>query len=135
MSSETKNKFSLKKRLQSFKHAFHGIFITFRTQHNAWIHCLAIVFVLALGFTFHVTTTEWFVLFLCTGMVLSAEIFNTSIEHLVDFISPEYNEKAGHIKDLSAAAVLITAIVSAIIGLWIFIPKVNAIITSWSSID
>ena len=134
MSSKSKNRFSLKKRLQSFKYAFRGIHITFRTQHNAWIHFFATVLVIASGLILQVTTTEWFVLLLCIGMVVSAEIFNTSIEYLVDLISPEYNERVGYIKDLSAAAVLIVAIVSAIIGLWIFIPKLNTIIGTWTSI-
>ena len=56
-------------------------------------------------------------------MVVASEIINSSIEELVNFISPERNQKAGLIKDLAAAAVLVTAVIAAVCGLIIFIPK------------
>jgi undecaprenol kinase/diacylglycerol kinase (ATP) len=55
--------------------------------------------------------------------VVVAEIFNTALEVLVDLVSPGHHPKAGIVKDLSSAAVLITAILSAVIGLCIFLPK------------
>jgi diacylglycerol kinase len=55
--------------------------------------------------------------------VLTAELFNTAVESLVDIISPHYSKKAGFIKDVAAGAVLIAAVVSVIIGCIIFIPK------------
>jgi diacylglycerol kinase (ATP) len=55
-------------------------------------------------------------------MVLTAELLNTAIEYLTDFVSPEHNLIAGKVKDIASAAVFITALCSAIIGLIIFIP-------------
>jgi diacylglycerol kinase (ATP) len=57
------------------------------------------------------------------GLVFAAEAFNTAIELLVDKISPDYDEKAGLIKDVAAGAVLFTAIAAAAVGIIVFVPK------------
>lgn len=112
----------LKKRIKSFAYAFKGIASLLKKEHNAWIHCLAIVVVTSLGFYFHITPTEWCIVLLCFGMVLAAEGFNTAIERLVDLVSPERHPVAGDVKDVAAGAVLICAIAAAIIGCIIFLP-------------
>ena len=112
----------LKKRIKSFGYAFKGIASLLKKEHNAWIHCLAIVVVTSLGFYFHITPTEWCIVLLCFGMVLAAEGFNTAIERLVDLVSPERHPVAGDVKDVAAGAVLICAIAAAIIGCIIFLP-------------
>lgn len=112
----------LKKRIKSFGYAFKGIASLLKKEHNAWIHCLAIVVVTSLGFYFHITPTEWCIVLLCFGMVLAAEGFNTAIERLVDLVSPERHPVAGDVKDVAAGAVLICAIAAAIIGFIIFLP-------------
>jgi len=71
---------------------------------------------------------EWAILILCCGVVIAAEMFNTAFEALVDMISPEWNSKAGLVKDISAGAVLILAITSVVIGLIIFLPKIIALL-------
>ena len=68
--------------------------------------------------------TEWIICIALFGLVISAEMFNTAIEYVVDIASPEKQEKAKRAKDIAAGAVLVNAIVSAIIGLQIFIPKI-----------
>lgn len=112
----------LEKRIKSFGYAFKGIASLIRKEHNAWIHCTAIVLVTIAGFHFGITPTEWCIVVLCFGLVLAAEGFNTAIERLVDLVSPDFNPIAGDVKDVSAGAVLICAIASAIIGLIVFIP-------------
>lgn len=83
------------------------------------------VLVITCGWYFKIEKVDWEILLLCIGMVLSAEAFNTSIEWLMDHVSPEYHERAGQVKDIAAGAVLIVAIISAIVGLMIFIPKIS----------
>jgi diacylglycerol kinase len=61
------------------------------------------------------------------GGVITAELFNTAIEKLVDLVSPDYNRQAGFIKDVAAGAVLVSAIIAALVGLFIFIPKLIAL--------
>ena len=112
----------LEKRIKSFGYAFKGIASLIRKEHNAWIHCTAIVLVTLAGFHFGITPTEWCIVVLCFGLVLAAEGFNTAIERLVDLVSPDFHPIAGDVKDVAAGAVLICVIVSAIVGLIVFIP-------------
>lgn len=114
--------FNIKKRLKSFVYAGKGIRLLIGREHNAWIHCAAIVVVTIAGFYFGITKTEWTAIVLCFGMVLTAEALNTAIEKLVDMVCPERKPLAGEIKDLSAAAVLLSAIAAAIVGAIVFIP-------------
>ncbi len=120
-----KNKFSIKKRVKSFSYAFHGIYFMLKSQHNSWIHFAITFIVIIAGWMMDVSSTEWCFLIFAIGFVLSAEAFNTAIEELTNLVSPEQNPKAGIIKDVAAGAVLIAAIVAAIIGLIIFLPKIN----------
>jgi len=124
MNSKGSQKFSLKKRVLSFKYAFQGIFTALKSQHNFQIHIIAAVIVIAAGFILDVSKMEWIILTLCIATVIAAELFNSSIEELTDMVSPEKNEKAGKVKDIAAGAVLVTAIAAAIIGLLIFLPKI-----------
>lgn len=112
----------LKKRMKSFGYAFKGIASLIGKEHNAWIHCTAIVLVTIAGFHFGITPTEWCIVVLCFGLVLAAEGFNTAIERLVDLVSPDFHPIAGDVKDVAAGAVLICAIAAAIVGMIVFIP-------------
>jgi diacylglycerol kinase (ATP) len=118
------NKISIKKRAKSFKYAFNGISYMVKSQHNAWIHLTIMVFVIIAGVALDVSFTEWCFLIFAIGFVLAAEAFNTAIEELTNLVSPKYNQKAGKVKDVAAGAVLIAAIVAAIVGIIIFIPKI-----------
>jgi len=111
------------KRLFSFKYAFNGILYFIKSQKNAWIHLFFVFFVTIFGVILKITLIDWILVLFCFGFVLTAEAFNTAIEKIVDFVSPEFQKEAGIIKDVAAGAVLISAIISAIIGLIIFIPK------------
>jgi diacylglycerol kinase (ATP) len=75
-----------------------------------------------LGIVLEINKAEWIAIVFCIGMVLALETVNSAIELIVDFISPDFHPIAGKIKDLSAAAVLIISIISAIIGLVIILP-------------
>ena len=114
---------SIKKRIQSFSFALKGVATLFKTQANARIHLVAILLVTVAGFLLKVTTSEWCFIVIVFAMVLAAEAFNTAIEFVVDLTSPDYHPLAGKAKDVAAAAVLITAIGAAIVGIIIFLPK------------
>lgn len=114
----------LKKRLKSFVYAFKGIGSLLKQEHNAWIHCTAIVVVTIAGFYYGITQTEWCIVLLCFGMVLAAEAFNTAIERLVNLVSPDFHPIAGDVKDVAAGAVLICSIAAAMIGGIIFLPYI-----------
>ena len=114
----------MKKIINSFKYAFNGIFTSFKTEKNMKIHLIIAILVVVLGFVLKISKIEWIICTVVISIVISAELFNTAIETVVDMITIEKNEKAKIAKDVSAGAVLITAIGAAIIGLIIFIPKI-----------
>lgn len=120
-------KFSVRKRLKSFDYAFRGLKFFFLSQHNAWVHSLSVVLVIALGVGLKISTAEWIWVIFAIGLVFVAEIFNTALEELVDLVSPTYHARAGLAKDLAAAAVLFAAIVAATIAAIIFFPKIYAL--------
>ena len=92
----------------------------FKGQHNFWIQCFIAISVIVLSLVLNISLAEWLFVTFSIGFVLTAEMFNSVIEKLVDLVSPEFNKKAGLIKDMAAGAVLIAAITSAIIGFIIF---------------
>lgn len=114
-------------RIQSFKYAFAGITSFVKSEPNVKIHLFMTLLVLIGGFYFEISSIEWILSILAIGMVLSAEAFNTAIEHLTDLVSPDYHELAGKTKDVAAGAVLIASIAAAIIGFLIFWPKILAL--------
>jgi diacylglycerol kinase len=116
-----KNK--LNRRLRSFGYAFNGLIIFFKTQVHAWIHLSATIIAIVMGWLFNISVTEWCLIVFAIGLVFIAEVINTALEFLVDKVSPDYDEQAGKVKDLAAAAVLVASIIALIIAAVIFIPK------------
>ncbi len=114
----------MKKILNSFKYAFEGIFSAFKTERNMKIHVLIMILVIIMGYIFKISRNEWFIFIILFSIVIAGELFNTAIETVVDIAMPEKNEKAKKAKDISASAVLVLAIGSAVIGLIIFVPKI-----------
>ena len=117
-----------KKIINSFKYAIEGIIASFKSERNMKIHVLATIIVVILGLILKINIVEWCFCIISIVLVISAELLNTAIENIVDMISPEKNEKAKLIKDISAGAVLVLAIGAFIIGMIIFIPKIIAIL-------
>jgi diacylglycerol kinase len=116
--------FSIKKRIKSFSYAFAGLRVLFREEHNSWIHATAAVLAIAAGFLFRISPGEWIAVIIVIGMVFSAEILNSSLERTADFVKAERDDRKRDIKDLGAAAVLVTAISAALVGIMIFLPKI-----------
>ncbi len=116
-------RFSIKKRIKSFGFAINGLRILIREEHNARIHLfvagVAIIASIGLG----ISVLEWMAVILAIGFVFAAEIVNSAIENMADFISPEKDERIKKIKDLSAAGVLVSAVTAFAIGLLVFLPK------------
>lgn len=128
MELNKKEKFSVRKRIVSFKYALNGLRILFSEEHNARIHAAITIFVVTMGILFSISSVEWMILCILTGMVFSLEIINSAIENLCDYISPEWNNMIKKIKDLMAAAVFITTVISVVCGTIIFLPKIYNVI-------
>jgi diacylglycerol kinase len=112
----------LKTRIQSFRFAFAGWWYVVRSQQNAWIHVLASLVVLLLGIWLNLLPRDWAVIILSVALVWTAEFLNTALEAVVDLASPEQHELARTGKDVGAAAVLIAAGSSVLIGILILGP-------------
>lgn len=118
-----KKRFSIVARARSFNHAFRGIGIIFKTQHNAWIHALVGGVVVFLGFWLHISHFEWGLIIFSISSVLAAEGFNTALEIDIDLTSPDEHPYARDTKDVAAGAVLLTVLGAIAVGLLVFIPK------------
>jgi diacylglycerol kinase len=108
---------------KSCRYAAQGFAYAFKTQLNFKVHAAAALFVVWAGWYVGLAATEWMMIAFCIAAVVAAELMNTAIELLVDLVSPEFNARAGKVKDLAAAAVLMVAVVSLVVGLFIFVPK------------
>lgn len=121
-------KVKTKKIANSFKYAFVGIITSFRKERNMKFHFLIMFLVIILGFLLKISMIEWFICIMWFAVVIGGELFNTAIESTVNIAMPYRNPQAKAAKDISAGAVLMLAIGSAITGLIIFIPKIVAFI-------
>jgi diacylglycerol kinase len=112
----------LTSRAQSFRNAFSGWWYVVRTQRNAWIHAVISLVVIMMSFWLHLSTRDWAVIILAIAVVWAAEFFNTALEVMVDISSPNQHELAKTSKDVGAAAVLIAAAASVLVGVLILGP-------------
>lgn len=114
----------MRKFIRGFGFAFKGLGYAYSTQLNFRVHVFVAIVAIAMGFWLHITAAEWQWILLCITMVMLTELLNTGIETLTDLVSPGYNKLAGHVKDISAAAVLVVAFFALITGLIIYLPKI-----------
>ena len=111
-------------------YAYRGIHQFLKTEHNACLHALASLLVIALGLILRVDKTEWMLLLLAMGLVWVAEIMNTAIEKLVDGVATVRNAQWAYVKDAAAGGVLIAALTAFIIGAAVFLPRIWPYIAS-----
>jgi diacylglycerol kinase (ATP) len=119
-------KFSFKSRIKSLNFGVKGLSLLLKTEHNARIHLGAAIVAITTAIVLNINVFEWALLTIVIGIVFITELLNSSIENLSDFVQPEWNDMIRKAKDLSAAAVMISAIISLIVGGLLFIPKILA---------
>ena len=124
----------LSSRVRAIRFAIEGWWYVIRTQQNAWIHALASICVVAMGLWLQLSRQDWAILILTIAMVWIVEFINTSVEVLTDLASPKRNSLAKITKDVSAAAVLIAAAASVIIGILILGPPLMEKIQALNSV-
>ena len=114
--------------IKSFGWAFNGLKDCILHEKNFRIQYILAFLVGIVGFFLDLSATEWMIILLCFAVVLSFEIINSAIEKLCDLVSPDFNLTIKKVKDMSASAVLLSAIITFIIGCIIFLPKIFALI-------
>src|SRR5262245_6752763 len=103
-------------RLQSFQYAFSGIWYTLKPQRNAQTHVAVALFIIVLGLLLDLNLTEWAILALTTGFVISMELLNTATESAMDYVATEFHPQVKVVKDVAAGGVLIASITAVVVG-------------------
>jgi diacylglycerol kinase len=110
------------KFIAGFGYAFRGLWYALRTQRNARVHVSVAILAILLGIVLRISAVEFAMVFVAITGVFLAEMFNTVFELCVDLASPDYHPLAKIAKDVAAGAVLLSAMLSIVIGIFVFVP-------------
>ena len=114
----------LKGRFRSLGFALKRMWFLLTTEDSIKVQISLAFLMIIAGFYFDLSAIEWMIQLLAIGLVLAAESLNTAVEKLSDFVHPDYHEKIGFIKDISAGAPSFAAIISLVIAGIIYVPKI-----------
>lgn len=115
--------------IRSVGFAFQGMFSFFRNERNGQIQGVIALLAVAAGTFLHLRRREWIVLLFCIAAVISLEMLNSTIERLCNKYTTEFDPEIKIIKDVAAAAVLWTAIIAAVVGIILFYPHVQKLVS------
>ncbi|MEO6166904.1 MAG: diacylglycerol kinase family protein [Chitinophagales bacterium] len=118
---------NLLKTIRSFGPALLGMKNAFLSENNLRVHLLAAIIAIALGIYFRVHQNDWLWLVAAIGLVVIVEYLNTAIEKLTDIVSPEFDARAGNVKDIAAGAVLMASLIALVIGVIVLWPYVAGV--------
>ncbi len=104
--------------------ALRGALLLIRTEASIKVQVGIAIIVTIAGFYYNLSATEWILQIFAIGLVMGIEGMNTAVEKIADYIQPEFDEKIGFIKDISAGAVMLVSIAASIIGVIIYFPKI-----------
>ena len=109
---------------KALKNALRGIKLVILSERNIKIQLVITAMIIIMGFLFKINLAEWLILTITIFLVLITECLNTAVEKTVDMITTKYSKSAKNVKDISAGAVLFSAIASIVVGIIIFLPKI-----------
>lgn len=109
---------------KKLKFACNGIIYALKNEHNMQRHLISAVIVLCLFFFLKISIFWWALIILCIGLVIAAELLNSAIETLIDYLHPQVHEKIGHVKDMLAGMVLVLSVTALLIGLLAIVSSV-----------
>ena len=111
---------ALKKLLFGFKYAFKGVLFCIKTCRNFRIHTVAVLVVLYFSRFYQLSKTDYAILLVLFGLVLTSEAVNSAIEQCCNEVSVNYSERIKFAKDAAAGAVLITALTALCVAIVMF---------------
>ncbi len=114
--------------IRSFKVAFTGILSFFRTERNGRIQGIIAIFVITAGLLLGISAQDWIRILGCIALVLCLEMVNSAIEKTCNLVSTDFSPAIKTIKDISAGAVLLAAIIAVIIGCIVFLPYLHTLL-------
>ncbi len=109
--------------LRSFRHALRGFGLVLARERNARVHVAAAAAALVAAVWLGLDRAEVALVVLTIALVLAAEVVNTVVERLLDLVHPEHSERVRAIKDMSAAAVLVTALGALAVAVVLLAPR------------
>ena len=118
---------SLKRVLRSFKFSFDGLKYAYLHEQSLILHVLVMTLVVIFGLVFKITPMQWVITLVMGALILVAELFNTSIEAVVDMVTEEYHPLAKVAKDTASAACFVADLIAAGMWLVVFAPKILAL--------
>ena len=111
-------------RIKGIGYAFRGAWFLVRTESSIQVQVVIAIIMTVAGFYFEISPTEWILQIFAIALVLGIEGVNTAVEKMADYIQPEFDEKIGFIKDISAGDVMLVSLAASIVGLIIYLPKI-----------
>jgi diacylglycerol kinase len=117
--------------LRGFVYAWHGFVYALRTQRNARVHAAIATVAVALGIGLRISPIEFALIFVAIASVFISEMINTVVEACVDLVTTEFHPLARVAKDVAAGAVLLNALLSIVIGLFVFVPHLWPLLLRW----
>jgi diacylglycerol kinase (ATP) len=101
-------------------YACTGLWQSFRKEKHMQIHLVSAMLVVLAGLYFGISRWEWVAVSGCITLVMVTEIINSALEKICDLITLERNPTIKYIKDISAAAVLLSCIFAVVTGFLVF---------------
>lgn len=117
--------------LRGFVYAWNGLVYAVRTQRNARVHAAIGTAAILLGIALRISAVEFAMVFVAITLVFIAEMFNTVAEACVDLITDDYHPLARIAKDVAAGAVLLNAMLSVVVGAFVFLPHLVPLALRW----
>ncbi len=121
--------YGYKRFFKSIKYSLDGLRYAYHYEQSLWLHAFAVIVAVSLGIIFKIKISEWALLFIALGIILSLELLNTAIEAAVDLTTTKIHPLAKIAKDCGSAASFVMSIVSFIITLFVFWPYLENFIT------
>jgi len=116
-----------KKRSIGLSFAWNGLLEVIKTERNFQIHLFSALTVILASMLLSLSQMEWIIIVLVIGFVFVAEIINSAIERIIDYLRPEIHPAAKVIKDIAAANVLVASFIATVVGFLLYIPKILAL--------
>ena len=117
-------KFSFKRTIDATYHSIDGIKEAYANEQSLYVIFMGGIIMVIAGFFFHISRMEWLFCFALISNIVVTELLNTSIETVVDLVSPEWHILAKNSKDIASGAVLLSSIFSFAMILLVFLPHI-----------
>lgn len=116
---------------RKFRDAFRGVKEGVHGQSSFFVHFFIAAAVVVAGVVLRVDLVEWCVLLLCIAGVLTAEMFNSTLESMAKAITGESDPHLGNSLDIGSAAVLVASIGAAVVGTLVFAHRLGILLGWW----